>query len=131
MGFFLLTFVLTWSCFGTLAILARGTPLGVAGYALLLLGTFAPSIVAVWPTYRAEGSAGVTSLLGRILRWQVDARWYLFAVAFFPAIKLAVALTHRTLAGTWPGFGNQSPGIILVAIVFSTPVQAGEEVGWR
>ena len=54
MEFFLLTFVLTWSCFGTLAILGHSTPLGVAGYALLLLGTFAPSIVAVCLTYRAE-----------------------------------------------------------------------------
>jgi CAAX protease family protein len=131
MAFFLLTFVLTWSCFGTLAILARGTSLGVTGYALLLLGTFAPSIVAVWLTYCAEGSAGVAALLGRIVRWQVGARWYLFAVVFFPAIKLAVALTHRVLAGAWPGFGNESPAIILTAIIFSTPVQAGEEVGWR
>lgn len=131
MGFFLLTFALTWSCFSTLAILARSAPVGVAGYALLLLGTFAPSIIAVSLTYRAEGSAGVTALLGRILRWQVGARWYLFAVAFFPAIKLAAALTHRALAGAWPRFGNESPAIILIAIIFSTPVQAGEEVGWR
>src|SRR5215472_4372024 len=99
MGFFLLTFALTWSCFSTLAILARSAPVGVAGYALLLLGTFAPSIVAVCLTYREEGRAGVTSLLSRILRWQVAARWYLFAVALFPAIKLAVALTYRALAG--------------------------------
>ena len=106
MGFFLLTFALTWSCFSTLAILARSAPVGVAGYALRLLGTFAPSIVAVSLTYRAEGSAGVTALVGRILRWQVGARWYLFAVALFPAIKLAVALTHRALAGAWPRFGN-------------------------
>jgi uncharacterized protein len=131
MGFFLLTFALTWSCFGVLAILARRTPVGLGGYALLLLGTFAPSIVAVSLTYRAEGRAGVTALLGRILQWQIGARWYLFAVSLLPAIKLAVALTHRALAGAWPRFGNESPVTILIAIVFSTPVQAGEEVGWR
>ena len=131
MGFFLLTFVLSWSCFGTLAVVAPNTPVGVAGNALLLLGTFAPSIVAVWLTYRAEGSAGVGTLLGRLLRWQVGARWYLFAVASFPAIKLAVALTYRALVGAWPRFGSESPAIILIAIIFSTPVQAGEEVGWR
>jgi len=131
MGFFLLTFAFSWSCFSALAILARSAPVGVAGYALLLLGTFAPSIVGVWLTYRQEGSAGVTSLLRRILRWQVAARWYLFAVALFPAIKLAVALTYRALAGAWPRFGNESPAIILMAIIVSTPFQAGEEVGWR
>jgi membrane protease YdiL (CAAX protease family) len=131
MEFFLLTFVLSWSCFGTLAILAHGAPLGVVGYGLLLLGTFAPAIVAVWLTYLAEGRTGVTSLLGRILRWQVGARWYVFAVALFPAIKLGVALAHRAFAGAWPRFGNESPAIILIAIIFSTPVQAGEEVGWR
>ncbi len=131
MGFFLLTFALSWTCFSALAVLARSAPIGVAGYAVLLLGTFAPSIVAVWLTYRAEGSAGVAALLDRILRWQVGARWYLFAVALFPAIKLAVAFTHRVLAGAWPRFGNESPAIILIATIFSTPVQAGEEVGWR
>jgi len=131
MGFFLLTFALSWTCFGALAVLARSGSMGVAGYALLLAGTFAPSIVAVWLTYRERGSTGVTALLERILRWQVGARWYLFAVALFPAVKLAVAITYCVLTGGWPRFGNESPAIILVAMAVSTPFQAGEEVGWR
>ena len=129
--FFLLTFALTWSCFITMAILARSGPLGVSAYALLLLGTFAPSIVATWLTYRAEGRAGVASLLGRILQWQAAAGSYVFAVAFLPAIKLGVALTYRALTGGWPRFGSESAGIIAIAIILSTPFQAGEEVGWR
>jgi membrane protease YdiL (CAAX protease family) len=129
--FFVLTFALTWSCFTTMAILARSAPPGAPGYALLLLGTFAPSIVAISFTWRAEGMAGVTSLLGRMLRWQAGATSYIFALALFPAIKLAVALTYRVIAGEWPRLGNESPAIIVIAIVLSTPFQAGEEVGWR
>jgi membrane protease YdiL (CAAX protease family) len=35
------------------------------------------------------------------------------------------------ITGTWPMFGQLPWYIILAGIVFSTPVQAGEEVGWR
>jgi membrane protease YdiL (CAAX protease family) len=61
----------------------------------------------------------------------VDARWYLFAVSYMAAIKLAVALAHRAITGSWPRFGNEAWYVIVVGIVLSTPVQAGEEVGWR
>jgi membrane protease YdiL (CAAX protease family) len=131
MAFFLLTFALTWTCFGTVAILTRHGSLSIAGHVLLLLGTFAPSIVAVWLTSRSEGRAGVAALLERTLWWRVEAQWYLFAVALFPTIKLAAALTHRALTGAWPRFGEESLLTILAAIIFSTPVQGGEEVGWR
>jgi len=53
------------------------------------------------------------------------------AVLFFPAIKLAVALVHRVVAGAWPVFGGEPWYVMAVAIVFSTPAQAGEEIGWR
>ncbi|HSP61387.1 MAG TPA: CPBP family intramembrane glutamic endopeptidase, partial [Pyrinomonadaceae bacterium] len=31
----------------------------------------------------------------------------------------------------WPGFGQEPVYIMAIATVFSTPVQAGEEIGWR
>jgi membrane protease YdiL (CAAX protease family) len=48
-----------------------------------------------------------------------------------PAVKLAVALAHRSLTGTWPRFGPEPWWIIAAAIVVSTPFQAGGEIGWR
>jgi membrane protease YdiL (CAAX protease family) len=46
-------------------------------------------------------------------------------------IKLAVALLYRLATGAWPPFGQTPWFIMVMAIAFSTPVQAGEEIGWR
>jgi uncharacterized protein len=104
-----------------------GTP---ASTALWLLGVFAPSLAALALTGWYEGASSVRTLLGRIFQWQVSARWHFFAVSYMAMIKLAVALVHR-LADSWPRFGHERPGVILIAILVSTPVQAGEEIGWR
>jgi membrane protease YdiL (CAAX protease family) len=87
--------------------------------------------VALWLTFRARGGDGVRALLGRILRGQVAARWYVFALAYIPAIKLTAAAIHRLAFGAWPRFGSDPLLLIPLAIAVSTPFQAGEEVGWR
>jgi len=127
--FFVLTYAVMWSCFIPVAAgIPAYAPLGAV---LLLLGTFAPSLAAVWLTARAEGDSGLRALLGGVLRWRVAAGWYLFALAYIPAIKLTVALVHRLATGAWPRFGDEPWYGILAAIAFSTPFQAGEEIGWR
>jgi membrane protease YdiL (CAAX protease family) len=82
-------------------------------------------------TASAEGRPGISSLLGRVLQWQVNARWYLFAILYLPAIKLSVALAYRAVTGFWPRFGTEPWYLMVLAIVISTPVQSGEEIGWR
>jgi membrane protease YdiL (CAAX protease family) len=47
------------------------------------------------------------------------------------ATKVAVALAHRALTGSWPTFNHQPFGILIGAIILSTPFQSGEEIGWR
>jgi membrane protease YdiL (CAAX protease family) len=128
--FFVLTYAVMWTCFISVATLAISTrsPLGAV---LVLAGAFAPGLVALWLTARAEGGPGVRALLGHVLRWRVAAQWYLFAAGYIAAIKLAVALVHRVATGAWPRFGTESWYVILAAIVVSTPFQAGEEIGWR
>jgi len=128
--FFLLTYALMWACFITVAV--AGIPIyAPLGGVLVLLGTFAPSLVALWITARTEREGGVRALLGGVLRWRVPARWYLFALAYIPAIKLTGALIHRLATGAWPRFGDDPWYFILGAIAVSTPFQAGEEIGWR
>ncbi len=134
--FLFLTYAVTWACFITLVRISHGPAPAAPALALvrgflLLLGTFAPSLVALGITARAEGRPGVRALLRRILQWQVGARWYLFAIGYLPAIKLSVALVHRVMTGSWPHFGTEPWYIIVAAIIISTPVQAGEEIGWR
>lgn len=134
--FFSLTYAVTWTCFIAAAALSGSVAATVPVLAglrgpLFLLGTFAPAIVALWLAARVEGRAGAPALLRRILEWRVGVRWYVFAVGYMAAIKLAVALVHRVATGAWPRFGGEAWYIMLAAIVISTPVQAGEEIGWR
>jgi len=134
--FFLLTYAVTWPCFIVAVAISHGTTSDIPAFRiargfLLLLGTFAPSLVALWLTLRAEGGKGVSVLFRRIFEWRVAVRWYLFAIVYMVVIKLAVALTHRAITGTWPTFGHELPGVIVIAIMISTPAQAGEEIGWR
>jgi len=54
-----------------------------------------------------------------------------FAVGYFATVKLSVAIIYRLAVGTWPAFNQEPWFIMLVATAISTPVQAGEEIGWR
>ena len=128
--FFVLAYALMWACFWTVAL--RGIPTNsLAGGALIYVGAFAPSLAAIALTSWTEGGVGVRALLARILRFDVGVRWYVFALAYVPAIKLTAAVIHRAAFGAWPRFGTEPLILIPFAIAISTPVQAGEEVGWR
>jgi len=137
LGFFALTYLATWTCFLSAVALSRGlpadTPLRPGVLALVLLGTFVPSLVALGLTARAGGGEGVRALLLRLFLWEVPARWYLFAVGYMAAIKLTAALVHRLVGGALPRFGVQPWYLMLAATALSTGIggQAGEEIGWR
>ena len=128
--FFTLAFALMWLLFFAVAFvpIPAGSPLGRG---LILLGAFAPALAAVAVTFRTEGRAGVITLLRRIVQWRVSAKYYVFALAFMIAIKLTAALIYRVSTSLWPRFDTSQWYLIPVAIAFSTPFQAGEEIGWR
>src|SRR5260370_20215419 len=132
--FFALTYALTWACFLAAIAISNGTasavPALTAGRGLLLLlGTFAPSLVALGVTARDKGTPATQALLRRAFEALVDARWYLFAVSYMAAIKLAVALAHRAITASWPLFRNASSYVIMIASVLSTPVLAAARDG--
>src|SRR6266446_6771349 len=134
--FFSLTYVVSWIFFAAAAAISGWTAAPTSGLAairglLFLLGTIAPALVALALTAQADGRVGTLALLRRIIQWDVRVRWYVFAVAYMALIKVGVALAHRLDTGAWPAFGQTPFFIMAVAIVFSTPVQAGEEIGWR
>lgn len=128
--FLVFAYLLMWVCFFAVAFtgMSANSPLG---YSLLLLGAFAPAIVAVAMTALSAGEDGVRALLRPALRWQVAGKWYVFALAYIAALKLCAALIYRLSKGTWPHFGDGSLYLIPIAIAFSTPFQIGEEAGWR
>lgn len=123
--FFSLTYALAWISWAA----SRGISYGSA--LVLLLGVFAPGIVALVLTERAEGRAATRALIARVFKWDVGARWYVFAIAFIPAIKLLVALVHRIVTGVWPRFGEEPLYLMAASLLVSTWAQAGEEIGWR
>lgn len=140
--FFFVTYTVSWVCFCSAAIIPEGTTLALLRVPLLLLGTFAPSLVAIGLTTWDNGTKGTQAFLSQLFKWRnvdvrkvnvrkVNVRWYLFAIGYMATIKLAVALVHRAITGAWPAFGDTAWYVTAVAIVFSTPVQAGEEIGWR
>ena len=133
LGFLLITFGLTWTAWLASASFADPDNAGIfsVGGPVFLLGVFAPALVALALTARDEGREGVRRLVARIGRWQVDARLYAFAVGYMAATKLVAASIHRLVTGTWPVFGDTPVALMLGAILVSTWVQAGEELGWR
>jgi hypothetical protein len=59
------------------------------------------------------------------------ARLYVLALTYLAVINRTAAVMHRFVAAEWPQFGCGSLALIPLAIAFSTPVQVGEEIGWR
>ena len=134
--FFALTYTLSWIFFGAAGyVLSRthlpGSGASAVGGLLFLLGTVMPAAVAIALTALVQGRKGTLALLRGIARWRVGARWYLFALGYMAAVKLAAALLNRLALGAWPHFGQTPWYLMVIAIIFSTPVQAGEEIGWR
>ena len=130
--YFSLTFLLAWVLWIAAAAVTAETALSIEIRALFFLpGTFAPAIVGILLTSRSGGATAVRALLGRLFRWRIGVRWYVFAISYVAFVKLVAAMVHRLIAGDWPPFGQAPLYLLLVAAIFSTPFQAGEEIGWR
>jgi hypothetical protein len=100
---------------------------------LFYAGVFAPALVAWLLTWMDSGSPGVRALVSPLVRWNVGARWYVFALGFMASVKLIAAVMYRLTTGGWPAFGTTPVAVLFAGAIFSTLVggQAGEEIGWR
>lgn len=127
LAFFSLVYALSWACW----IAAASLPTGPLRALLYIVGVLSPALVALGLTARAQGRTGVQALFQKLVEWRVDTRWYVFAISYIAAIKLIAALIHRLGTGVWPRFGEEAWYVMLAAVVISTPVQSGEEIGWR
>ena len=107
-------------------------------YALYYLASTGPAISALIVTVLAEGNAGVRHLLGRVLKWRVEFRYYAFAVLIPMALFMLAVLLNRVLTGAWPDFSllgkaDYLPylGIPGVLGLWFLTYGMGEEIGWR
>ena len=124
-AFVLLTFTATW----TIWIAASAFFPDSLAFASLP-GTIMPAIMALWLTKR-ESEQSFRDLVARLFKWRVSVWYYVFALTFMAAVKLSAASLYRLDTGAWPAFGTTSLIVMLVGALLSTPVQAGEEIGWR
>src|SRR5688500_205161 len=96
-------------------------------------GVFTPGIVALAMTYWDRRGAGVRQLLARLVKFDVGARSFAFALLFMATVKLLVAVLVRATTSAWPVFGDQPLPLMFGAAIMSTLLggQIGEELGWR
>jgi uncharacterized protein len=127
--FFGLAFVLMWSCFFLVALVPIPAK-SALGEGLILAGAFAPAIAALTVVALREGRPAAAVLLRGLTRWDVPGEYYGFALLFAIVVKLSAAIICKAASGSWPRFGD-SLYLIPFAILFSTPFQIGEELGWR
>jgi hypothetical protein len=65
-----------------------GLRLPVPPIVLIVLGSFVPSLAALFLTWRYAGTTGLRQLLGRAFVWRVAPIWYVLArQKFTPLIK--------------------------------------------
>jgi len=126
--FFVVVFALTWTAWAVWARLS-----GPSRWPVFYAGVFAPALVALLLTWIDSGAPGVRALVTPLVRWDVGARWYVFALGCMAAVKLIAAVMYRLTAGGWPARGTTPVIVLFAAAIFSTLVggQAGEELGWR
>lgn len=100
---------------------------------LFLPGAYGPSIAAIFLVGRLGGWESIRRLLGKILLWRVQARWYAFALlAPLSVVAVSVVLSGFRM-GTIQRFDIMAgitiaPLAFLIALPFG-PI--GEELGWR
>jgi len=132
-----LTLVLSWFVFwGPLALFKIPTISFVSNIkgpawaiTLFVIGGFVPSLLAVFLTWKKEGTTGLRLLGQRILQFKLGWRWYVFTfliVILGTAGQLAI---NKLLGNTFPGsqflaqLGSFLPLLILGPL--------SEEIGWR
>lgn len=129
-AFFLLAFAASWALWLPLV---WWTPSPVTRQALLVAGTFGPSIAAVLILAR-NGRAGLRSELSEQWRWRLPfPLWVLILVAPAAIILLAIGIAQGlgAPAGEWndPGQLYLIIPVFLYVVALGGPL--GEEFGWR
>jgi membrane protease YdiL (CAAX protease family) len=129
--FFVLTYAITWAIESPLVLL-RDTVTDTQGLVLIILASNVPSAVAIVLTAIVLGRGALRKLLGRLLIWRVDLRWYLVVVLGLVAIAGGVVALNALLGGPALRLGMPLLGVAVFLAFSIFPGSAlGEEIGWR
>src|SRR5215217_547739 len=132
-SFFVLAYALSWIIESPLVFLQDSISTTQI-LVIQILASSIPSVLAIVLTAIVLGRGALRKLLGRLLIWRVNLRWYLLIVLGPTALVLG-ALTFNTLLLGGPAlsfFGmTLLPAVILLAFMIFPGSAMGEEIGWR
>lgn len=130
-GYLLLTFFISWACFVAGGVISANSPASpIISGSLYLLGAIMPGVIALKGSCATVGWSDTAPTFARIF-WPTRISLLIFAATYFAIVKLVAAVLHNLITGSWPEFGDDPIYMLLGAILISTPIQAGEEIGWR
>lgn len=135
--YFVLACAVSWTFWVPLAMAAHGSGTIVIPYQHYF-GAFGPILAALLMTAAISGRSGVKELGRAMLRWRVDARWYLFALLGPVLLYMAGAVGVGLSGGDWGaiaqfGRSDEFPGLGLIGVwlLQTLTFGIGEEAGWR
>jgi uncharacterized protein len=129
--FFILTYALAWILWLPLVVLQDTIP-AAPGLVLVLLGSNVPSLLAIVLTALVLGRGALRKLLGRLLIWRVDPRWYLVVVLGPVALAGGMVALNAFVGGPAISVGVPLLTVVITLAFFIFPGSAlGEEIGWR
>ena len=135
--YFALTFVISWG--GILIVVGPG---GIPGtreeferlLPVVILAMLAgPSVAGILLTGLVHGRTAFRELLSQLLKWQVSARWYAFALLTAPLLFTAIPLALSLLFPEFlPGIFTTDDKASLLLLGIAAGLGAGifEELGW-
>jgi membrane protease YdiL (CAAX protease family) len=135
--FFALTYALSWLIWIPLTLSHFGIgPFQIpesTSSAVRLLGVLMPAASALLLTGLAGGRAALRGLLGRLLIWRVNWRWWAAAALVQPVMLVLTGLAYNLLGGQPPILAAPQTSIaaLLINVFFLLIATLGEEIGWR
>lgn len=136
--YFALVFILSWGS----VLLFIGGPAGIPGTAeqvkallplVIVAMLIGPSLSGLVMTGLTHGRAGLRELLSRLLKWQVDARWYAVALLVAPLSMAAATLVLLLVSpASVPSVSasEDKGALLLTSVVAGLAVGLFEELGW-
>ena len=126
--YLLLTFCSAWLIWSPLLVAEYlHLTLPVPSLVFITLGSFVPSIIALFLTWRYAGGTELRRLLGQVLIWRVSPIWYVIAIAGPALIMLLATGIHVLLGGTAPDYVPFGSRWLIVAVNFVLVLLIGGE----
>jgi uncharacterized protein len=132
--FFFIAFAISWPIWTMMIVNSLNSQDGM-GTVLDLIAKFGPTISALVLTSLLGGRAAFKKILGTLLKWRVNVKWYLIVIIGpFVLMSLTIILESLLFGTTLPsvqilgGLVN-FPLVYLFVLFANGPLQ--EELGWR